>query len=147
LFFVVKFAILYINEGDKYFTCICPRTVCFDNGQSYLLHSFQGLKRLTLFIIETYQLFLISYIFYRLCGFTNRYLIHLFQGLKCLTLPIIETYSPWTYTCKVFVTFVNIQYSKFFTTRRSSMAKREPGPNTLFALILVRPDNYNYVGY
>jgi hypothetical protein len=41
----------------------------------YLLHSFQGLKRLTLFIIETYtlayQLFLISYIFYRLCGFTD----------------------------------------------------------------------------
>jgi hypothetical protein len=32
------------------------------------------------------------------------------------------------------------------------MAKREPGPNALFALILVRPgsvrpDNYNYVGY
>jgi hypothetical protein len=86
---------------------LIPRTHTFstDSGFThlYLLHSFQGLKRLTLFIIETYtlayQLFLISYIFYRLCGFTNRYLIHLFQGLKCLTLPIIETYSPWTYTC------------------------------------------------
>ena len=56
-----------------------------------------------MFIIETYtlayQLFLVSYIFYRLGGFTNRYLIHLFQGLKCLPLPIIETYSLWTYTC------------------------------------------------
>ena len=61
------------------------------------IHSFQGLKRLTLFIIETYtlayQLFLVSYIFYRLGRFTNRYLIHLFQGLKCLPLPIIETYT------------------------------------------------------
>ena len=83
---------------------LIPRTHTFstDSGFThlYLLHSFQGLKRLTLFIIETYQLFLIiSYIFYRLGGFTNRYLIHLFQGLKCLTLPIIETYSLWTYTC------------------------------------------------
>ena len=80
---------------------LIPRTHTFstDSGFThlYLLHSFQGLKRLTLFIIETYtlayQLFLISYIFYRLCGFTNRYLIHLFQGLKCLTLLIIETYT------------------------------------------------------
>jgi hypothetical protein len=69
---------------------LIPRTHIFstDSGFThlYLLHSFQGLKHLTLFIIETYtlayQLFLISYIFYRLCEFTNRYLIHRYSSLK-----------------------------------------------------------------
>jgi hypothetical protein len=75
----------------------------------------------TLFIIETYtlayQLFLISYIFYKLCGFTNRYLIHLFQGLKCLTLPIIETYSLWTYTCiSICIRHSNLRYIFHITT-------------------------------
>jgi hypothetical protein len=88
---------------------LIPRTLTFstDSGFThlYLLHSLQGLKRLTLFIIETYTLFSIPIIFNILHfldsvdSLLNRYLIHLFQGQKCLTLTIIETYSPWTYTC------------------------------------------------
>jgi hypothetical protein len=50
---------------------------------------------------------------------------------------------------------LNLKPVNYFTTRRSSIAKRESGsvrPNSLFAMILVRPgsvrpDNYNCVGY
>ena len=77
---------------------LIPRTHTFstDSGFThlYLLHSFQGLKRLTLFIIETYtlayQLFLISYIFYRLSGFTHLYLLHSNTKLNVLVLGMNE---------------------------------------------------------
>jgi hypothetical protein len=45
---------------------------------------------------------------------------------------------------------LNLKPVNYFTTRKSSMAKRESEfvfPNSLFALGPVRPDNYNYVGY
>ena len=83
---------------------LIPRTHTFSTDSGFtLLHSFQGLKCLTLFIIETHSsipiIFNILHFLDSVDSLLNRYLIHLFQGLKCLTLTIIETYSPWTYTC------------------------------------------------
>ena len=96
---------------------LIPRTHTFSTASGfthhYLLHLFQGLKRLTLLIIETftlaYHIFKISQfiitpskiiynsiifniLHFLQTGFTHLYLLHLFQGLKCLALPIIETH-------------------------------------------------------
>ena len=120
----------------------------------YLLHLFQGLKRLTLLIIETYTLayhiFKISqFIIYKLItlsniiynsiifnilhflqtGFTHLYLLHLFQGLKCFALSIIEAY---TLAYRIF------KISQFNIYKQSNI--------TYFSIIFNILHNYNYQG-